>query len=269
VEEYILGWYNPNMAKPSKKEIEKRIKESFKYRWEFLRRNKNYQKDYDRWEQYERPTWETPKSPYPEIFKKYLFPPLDYKLSYKELLKERDKQIKKHSTGNGLTTKEEERCWAYEWCSSDISGDSMVVQMCYDDLKAPFGIGDDLEERLDVQKYSDDETIKISINLEYPKEIILNEVEYWIDFYNYIRKEYDKIPQKRKRLKEYQKYLDVYDLKTKKKNYDQIVQTVFKKDYEKATGMGEELDLDSVITKAKRYYREAKRLVNGGYKEIR
>lgn len=226
--------------------------EAFRYRWEFLRLNPDYRKDYEVWKKFKKPSWDTPKSPFLSMIKKYGFPPLDYKKNYEELSKDVEKYFNRKRSN--LSFKQEEQRKAYEWFR--VAGCPTIVD--YMDDK-----GLEKDENNPLYK---SEHISLTVNLEYPKEIILKEVGNWVDLFKWVvsETESEKGRQRKTSYKKYNKYLIIYDLvKNEGKKYKEIVDIAFKEDINKDKGQ------DGLIVKAKRQFKEAERLVMGGYKEIK
>jgi hypothetical protein len=100
--------------------------------------------------------------------------------------------------------------------------------------------------------------ICIEVDLTLPKKQVMVDVEKEISAWKTI---YRKNVKSRTRNDMYATYLQIYDLKKKKKKtHSQIAQIA----YPQETG-----NLDSTIQKVKRNYKEAKKLVEGGYVKIR
>lgn len=251
------------MGKLSREKRFAQIEKSFRYRWEFVRRNVEYQKDYKAWESFEKPSWETPKSPFMDIFIKYEIPPLNYELNYDKLTEEVwrvSRQTK--SDWAQLINKEKERYIAHNWVLS--SGSSLMV--CLGDNAIYSSFPEDFANT----KLANTETrITLTIDLRYPLEMILAGVELEIWGYKAISHlEYVPIPIKRKRFEEYDKHLEIHDFKKAKMKRKEIAEKVYPEACKLARESGD-WNLESLVEKVKRQYNEAKKLVNGGYKDIR
>jgi preprotein translocase subunit Sss1 len=106
----------------------------------------------------------------------------------------------------------------------------------------------------------DEKTIVIKIHLDRKNEDIFKEVKYLIKF---LKQEAEvahiDLKEKRPRWDEYDKYLDVYDLREKaKKSWRKIARELFPEDKSKDEG----------ISKVRHYYKQAEKMINGGWHQI-
>jgi len=234
-------------------------------KWEFVRRNPEYKKDYEEWLDRITPTWEKPEDLYDKIGEKWGFPPIDYRLPLK----------KKHSVVAKwmLDKKYYEQCKRYmddKYFSYFDSWGSLVMinWLSKDAMEYPFKLkGKKLS--LDEIKFNGQskdnrencegiKTINLSINLLYPKDQILYAVNRFIDNFKKMSKvSYIK---SRKRMQKYLDCLKIYDLRQDGKTFPQIVNKLYS---------NSSTAYDTLLNQVQREYRRAAQLINGGYRQIR
>jgi hypothetical protein len=104
-----------------------------------------------------------------------------------------------------------------------------------------------------------DKTILLKIHLDRKKENILKDFR---NFLKFIQKEAKQrqfnFRRPRPRWDEYDNHLKVYDLRKKKKSWRQIAQIIFPNDESP----------DSAMRKVRHHYRQAERMINGGWGQI-
>jgi len=100
-------------------------------------------------------------------------------------------------------------------------------------------------------------TLRLDVNLTYPKEKLL----LWLDRLIAYYQKHGAGGTTRSRFDKYDDYLLILDLRKKGLTYEEIAEKLYPPDCKK--------NLDSAIQKTKRNYREAKYLAEGGYKGIK
>lgn len=215
-----------------------------KYRWEFLRRNKEYQKDYA----YITGTLKVIdiiRNKYPEplvsrvlkILTKWdLLNPIPPKLPFTDLLKS-DQKLK------------------------SFHMDSLFVKDFAIDMY-------DSPDSLSPHKlYINGSMVKMYVDMKFPKEKILDEFELLVDRWQkplkkMIKKLPNSDPEKRLQISQYEKYLKVYDCHRKGISMAQLAKKFY-------PGYMESSGKDYAERKVLRDINGCLRLIHGGYKQIR
>ncbi len=215
-----------------------------RYRWEFLRRNKEYQRDYV----YITDTLKVTdiiRNKYPEplvhkvfkILSKWdLLNPIPPQLPFCALLKN-DKKLKSFHI------------------------DSLSVKEFAIDLY-------DSPDSLSPEKlYINGSMVKMYVDMKFPKEKILDEFELLVDKWQkplkkMIKKVFRDEPEKRLQINQYEKYLKVYDGHRKGMSLAKLAK-IFYPGYIESSGK------DYAERKVLRDINGCLRLIHGGYKQIR
>ena len=215
-----------------------------KYRWEFLRRNKDYQNDY-RHIILKLNGMDFFKNSYPEALRQKVFEillkwdllsPIFPRLSFNELLKS-DRKLK------------------------SIYIDSLAVnEFAIDCSESP----DSLNQK---DLYIKGSMLKMYVDMRFPKEKILDEFELLVNRWQKpLKKMIKKLPrarpEKRLQLNQYAKYLKVYDHYKKGMSMAKLA----KKFYSNYIGLSGK---DYAERKVLRDLNGCLRLIHGGYKQIR
>ena len=215
-----------------------------KYRWEFLRRNKDYQNDY-RQIVLKLNGADFFKDSYPEalrqkvseiLLKWDLLSPISPRLSFNELL-ESDRKLK------------------------SIYIDSLAVnEFAIDCSESP----DSLNQN---DLYMKGSMLEMYVDMKFPKEKILDEFELLVDKWQKpLKKMIKKLPhtkpEKRLQLNQYEKYLKVYDHYKKGMSMAKLA----KKFYSNYIGLSGK---DYAERRVLRDLNGCLRLIHGGYKQIR
>ncbi len=282
-------------------DLEQWYKTYAKYKWEFLRRNPDYQKDFDEItgnENYE----EVNLNPYredvsvkeKEIFgDKWKLPiPLNYRYSI-------DEMISKSVVGSfvSLVIATETHLWAMGKDPSMSSMDVIEIMGKYDELLLPELIiprgeyygpfpGPDFSgtkekkrevsefhERLIrefIKQYKKDRDLTLKFDLGYKKEIILHEIKKLLTFIEQAKRHLppEKPPsRKRQVFNLYPLYLTVWDMSQKGLPFPDIASEVFPEDFVDPTELEEgdpEPNPDNALAKVHQYYKEADRMIKSG-----
>lgn len=104
------------------------------------------------------------------------------------------------------------------------------------------------------------------IDLEYPKETILRRISDYLDEYKKVRNKED-ADMHRTRFGNYDNYLKVYDLREQGWSWDKLANKFYKGDVERAN-LGVK-GINYAKRKVKRDYERCKKLIEGGYGQIR
>jgi len=237
------------MARKSRKYIQNEINDAISSRWEFARRNPDFQnacRDY-------LSSQSTQKAE--QIREKYGFYPCNCKLSSKAMLrsvnKKKPSNIRKWSDDEFYATLSfiaQNPFGAI--ASEDAWSDSVPTIFHKDASQIKF-----ISAFPQPKDFKNINTLRLMVNLQYPKKKVLNCIEGIIDLYQSKGAGGKGVT----RSDMYSTYLRIYDLRKSGKTYRAIAEKAYK--YGK--------DLNSSIQKVKRNYKVAERLVNGGYKEIR
>jgi len=215
-----------------------------KYRWEFLRRNKDYQNDYGHII-LKLNGMDFFKNSYPEALRQKVFEillkwdllsPISPRLSFNELL-ESDRKLK------------------------SIYIDSLAVnEFAIDCTESP----DSLNQK---DLYMKGSMLKMYVDMRFPKEKILDEFELLVDRWQkplkkMIKKLPRATPEKRLQLNQYEKYLKVYDHYKKGISMAKLAKKFY-------PGYVESSGKDYAERKVLRDLNGCLRLIHGGYKQIR
>ena len=253
-------------------------------KWEFLRRNSDYQEDYDRrsasflipghsfddylycaaWNLSDEVEEER------EAFRnkwKLRFP-INYKYSYDEIP---DYNVKWH---------------IWYWARGDdplkemhdpveVAGEyGFLMDLLVDSLSwkekgfGPDGTEDDWNRFIEQYKLGTELTL--NIDLEYDRKVIMEGVENWLKFIEigkrFIRPD-KPAPRERQTFDKYPSYLKVWDMRQKGLPFPEIAREVFPDDFKDPSEL-EEDDPDpnpeSALVKVQQYYKEAERLIMSG-----
>lgn len=221
-----------------------REKLCLKYRWEFLRRNKEYQKDY-RYITINLKVADIIRNQYPKrlvdealsILSKWdLLNPIPPGLSFNDLL-ESDKKLK-----------------SFHMDSLSVNDFAIDIYDSPDSLSPK-----DL--------YIKGSLVRIYVNMRFPKEKILDEFELLVDKWQKpLKKMLKKLPhskpEKRLQLNQYEKYLKVYDHYKKGISMAKLAKKFY-------PGYVESSGKDYAERKVLRDLNGCLRLIHGGYKQIR
>ena len=224
--------------------LTKREKLCLKYRWEFLRRNKEYQKDY-RYITINLKVADIIRNQYPKhlvnealsILSKWdLLNPIPPGLSFNALL-ESDKKLK------------------------SFHMDSLFVNDFAIDM---YDSPDSLSQK---DLYIKGSLVRIYVNMRFPKEKILDEFELLVDKWQkplkkMMKKVFHDKPEKRLQINQYEKYLKVYDSHRKGMSMSQLAKKFY-------PGYIESSGKDYAERKILRDINGCLRLIHGGYKQIR
>lgn len=104
--------------------------------------------------------------------------------------------------------------------------------------------------------------IKVRLDLDMRKEDVMGGVSKIIDEWNALRKKAGLLKQKRFDFDRYDGYLKVYDLRKSGWSWEKIARTMYQSDVERG-------DINYAKLKVKRDYERCKRLVDDGYRQIR
>jgi len=96
------------------------------------------------------------------------------------------------------------------------------------------------------------------LDIQHPKKEIMAKFEAYIDEYINNFNKVDKDKRQRNRLEEYQRYLDVYDLKNKGWGWDKLAERFYKSDTENGR-------ISYARMKIKRDFNRCKKLIDGGF----
>jgi hypothetical protein len=240
------------MPRIPSKEIGKEIIEAVFWQWEFVRMNAGFRNACDRLPKAKNETEEAEK-----IRKKYGFYPCNYNLSKEDILRIVNADVHKKPS---MTSDEFDATLFY--ISQNPFG-AIVVEDGY----SKDGLGRFLKDYKDIKyissfpkknDYRDICTLRLAINLQYPKKKLLYELERIIDLYQ------DKGAggHGATRSDMYSSYSSIYYLRVfERKKYREIAVQVYPNDSYK--------DLDSAIQKVKRNFKVAQLIVNGGVRKIR
>ena len=222
----------------------KREKEALMYRWEFLRRNESYKKDYMCIVKIlkVKDTMNCPQGGgnYEEasrILDKWdVLTPIDPTMTFEELIQ--SDELKN------------------TWYVEALAASSQAI-----------GYGEYLESKPDGYIINHAPYVTIPIDMYAPKERIMAEFEAEIDRWKNrikgaLKNEGYKETQHRISFENYRRYLKVYDLRIKKMDWEQLAQKFYSNDVKRG-------DLNYAKKKAKRDYRRCLKLIEGSYRQIR
>lgn len=259
------------------------------YKWEFVRRNPDYRTACDNYIKCGKPI-----SLKKEIIKRFSYFPDDYRKNYDELLERRSAREQKRRD-----TKKDIRRLAQDFAISGLDDtDWPAIADSYSIERLTLKNRKDLTfkpipDKGHVNNLKKIKTLRVSLNLYYSKEKIFKQLGDIIDHYRaYIkvahgakldpaerfRIYYDSVTRNldlkkisnesnfldissRARFGEYKRYLKVYDLVIKGKTLKEIAKRLYSGDIER--------DMNYAIRKVRRDYDRCKRLIDGGYRQIR
>lgn len=274
------------MKENKKRTMKDEIEDSFKYRWEFVRRNEEYREDYKAWESFHNSSNQMLNSPFKDIYTKYETPPLNYKFTYDELMREAKKYVPlKRRDFPEISAKEDEQLGAYFWVLS--SGRSLIVSpIC----GSAFAFEDLFQNR--TKKGAN--ILTVAIDVRYPVEMIIEVLKEEVSQYRALCEEevvdYERdqnrfqkempgvkllsftegidISLRKKQLERYDDYLNVFDLKKNKTSVRKIIKKLYPNEYKAALSPGS-YAYDSLKDRVKNHFNAAQRLIDGGYKDIK
>jgi len=235
----------------------------YSYQWEFLRRNKKYQNDYDTFLKETKGQNVDRRSQSPEsksIEKEYGFYPLDYNLSHEDIFAIIRGRSDKAKTFTKWQNEEirafYQKCRIVGFVAEDIecSNDSLDQFLHHTEnmtfKKIPWPGTKEARKELSQVK-----SLKVIINLMYPEEMIHCHLGDLIKHYqSFIKK-------RRVDYLKFDEYLKIYDLKTQGKTFAAIV-------YEMFPGTADR-NYNSYLERVKRGYKKASELVSGQWQDIR
>jgi len=222
------------------------------YRWEFLRRNKKYIKDSKKvrnmCEEYGKKGEDPPRIIFEPIFKKYgLYINIDPGLK----LTPRKIRLKSYE---GIDLIYSERGVQFCLPFSVLKGPNQIV-VPFDNNYGirrinPFLPAKEIKKRF----------FLVALDLYAPDYRILNDIEEWIRW----EKKKRKIRfRKQIRVNDFEKYLQIYDLREKKQSWPEIVKVVFLKQIGTNT---DRQALKPLIEKARANYKACKRFIESDYR---
>ncbi|OGS22992.1 MAG: hypothetical protein A2252_06250 [Elusimicrobia bacterium RIFOXYA2_FULL_39_19] len=236
---------------------------TYAYKWEFLRRSKEYQIDYKAYTEADN------KDKYARlILGKYgLYGPIDPRIPYKFKVTSQQKTIKTIEKGKEPFLGSQ----FYEYATNNRIINSMIVssQGAYclnlDVHIVEFDVNGAIEhEPLSEEEIIKQDTIQIIVNLNTSLSIIKKDIDNilnkWID----LRKTVIPVKETRRREEIYKKYLEIWDLKynSKKNLTDQeIARRIYKlKDITEVT--------DSLKQQIKKQRKRCQEIIDGDWKKI-
>ena len=243
-----------------------------RYKWEFLRRNKNYIEDFNKKCTPIKKFKDILGSPLTEEHRNYLFSkygfitPFNPKLSFYDFLKIRDRKGKVPSYLLGLLTS----LIIYDWTVPGFATSGMPVKCHYitntnitletkSNGKPYFCDLPGNKVNFNPQK-TDFHDITIRVNLNAPKELIHTRIREIVNLWKGL---YDKYYRPRRRNRtEYDRYLTVYDLREQGWQWGKLADKFYKGDTERG-------DIDYAKKKVRRDYERCKKMIDGGYRQIR
>ena len=240
------------MPRVSAKKILSEINEAVFWQWEFVRMNTGFRSACERL-----PKAKNKRAAVEKIRKKYGFSPCNYNLSKEDILRIVNSDPHKKPS---MTDTESDAIIFY--LSQNPFG-AIVV----DDGYSKDGLGKFLKDYKDIKftssspkkkDYKHIRTLRLAVNLQYPKKKLLFELERTVDLYQGKGAGGHSIT----RTDMYSSYVSIYNLRVfQRKKFSEIAEKVYPRESYK--------NLDSAIQKVKRNFKVAKRLVNGGFREIK
>lgn len=237
--------------------------EMHSYRWEFLRRNKEYQNDYKNFIKKTKKLSVDQRCKSQECKKfeeKYGFYPTNYNLSYQDICAIGRGQA---VDGKKLTKWQEEEIRAFHQSCRMVGFVAEEVECSNDSLDQFFLKVNEMKfkeipwpgTKAGRKELSQVESLKLVINLLYPEETIHYYLGHMIKHYqSFIKK-------KRFDYLRFDEYLRIYDLKTHGKTFAAIVYVMFPGHPERS--------YNSLLERVKRGYKRATELVSGQWQHIR
>ncbi len=254
------------------KEIYRHILEARQLRWEFIRRNKNYQIDYRKY-----------KKAYGAVIKRLGAIPKSWQLKKQVYFLEKwgiEKAMDYNEGGESLEHSPIASESAVELCVQRENNQNKYENPLTNELIPEYAKNDfntSLNEtncryigRIVGGKFVPfDFWIGLRINLSYPKERLKYEFKRVIDeALTAVKKS---LIDERVR-SEYRTYLQIYDLRKERKTYRQIAKIVYPDDYKKLVKYkchSEKYAVAPVTEKVKNNLKACQKLIEGGYKIIR
>jgi hypothetical protein len=210
-----------------------------KYRWEFLRRNKNYIRECSSGKKHKSKYWQ----------KKYQIEfPYDPSIPFSSLKPKSVDKFMLHADVKPLPSVMLKHLGIDRVNSKDFDRHDVVEQLLLEDPELP---------RNAVK-------LNIVVDITRRKEIIFEEFSQIISWLH------KKVPSQT-RFNEYDRYLKVYDLHKQGKNYREIAKAVYPKLCPKKTKdhVLNKYDWDPIIEKVKKNLKACQALIDGGYQKIR
>lgn len=276
------------------KEILKVQDNILKYKWEFIRRNEQYKKDYFNYKN--RITFQ--KGEYRKNSRSYFLKayfdsyiafkyginrPTNPNLTFKEVKKGKEfcpmlfsrLSEGKSSCATKLITRGPSEWWLESYDKTvpmkKIKIRGIIINKLLN-LKAfkkwyrglP-KLHNDFKRKLKNKEFTKRDipsVIKVELNLDRRKKEIINNVSKIIDEWNGLRKKAGLLCEKRFNYDKYKGYLKVYDLRKLGWSWEKITRVIYKGDIERG-------DLNYAKKKAKRDYERCKKLTDSGYRQIR
>ena len=110
------------------------------------------------------------------------------------------------------------------------------------------------------------ETMKVTINSNAPIKKIIKDMGWMIKSWYQFRNRATDNTQKRLRLKKYETYLQIYDLRKQQKTYREIARIVYKDEYDKYTKYtSKKYDIQPLTEKVKNNLKACRKLIDGDY----
>jgi hypothetical protein len=216
-----------------------------RYRWEFLRRNKEYQSDYD---------YITTKLKVTDLFKKEPTDPVAQKVIEVLLKWDLLAPIPPYLSFSALLKSDEKLKSVY--IESLAVGEFAIDCSESPDLLSP----EDL--------YVKGSMVEMSVDMKFPKEKILDEFNLLVDIWQkQLKRMLKKIPKakkpaKRLQIAQYERYLKIYDRHRKGMTFEKLAKQFYPA-YIELPGK------DYAKRKVLRDINNCLRLIHGGYKQIR
>jgi hypothetical protein len=231
-------------------------KNIYYYKWEFLRRNKQYQKDYDIYDA-EKDLFKKEQLKY-IIQERWGVTPANYRKNYLTLI---NPKWKGYLSG-GLCFKQQFRLFNIlqvdAWSEQSLEekmGNPKKIE--FKEL-VPTIIS---RETNPIQNFQEMKTLRLVLDLRYPKKTLLDRYEKTVSLYKRFVKNFPLNPSRR-RVEDWEHYLEIYDLVQKKWSWDKLV----KKYSKKKIGF---VPYKNLVREVKRDYVAAEQIVNGGYGQLR
>jgi len=236
-----------------------------KYWWEFLRRNSEYQEDYMKYIEItkgESNDWEHREDKL-DFIKAYGFPPLNFKVSFEKFLKYSKEfysnphekyNTREHFESAGLSE-------IIHWGDIGVMEESFSKDVLTPDVV--LGYRKVKYSKIPLEKLDEESeflyginTLRVSIDLNYPLELLIDRLRNTIGFY----KEYF-VEKSSAQYESYDEYLKIFDLRQDGDKYSVIVYKLFpgtnKKTY------------NANLQRVKRGYKRACEIIDGEWERIR
>lgn len=251
------------MARTPARYIFKKQFEMHSYRWEFLRRNREYQNDYQSFIKTTKRSSVDQRCKSQECKKfgeKYGFHPINYNLSYQDICAiGRSQSV----DGKKLTKWQKEEIRAFHQTCRMVGFAVEEIECSNDNLDQHFNNTQAMTfkeipwpgTKAARKELSQIKSLKLIINLMYPEEIIHHYLGHMIKHYqSFIKK-------KRFDYLKFDEYLMIYDLKTQGKTFAAIVYEMFPDHPERS--------YNSLLERVKRGHKKAIEFVSGQWQHIR